>query len=143
MTNDLVISDDVTIPARDLSWSAVRAAGPGGQNVNKVATKVELRFDLEKTHALSEPVKARLRRQAARFLTAEGRLVVSCQQTRSQLQNLRHAERQLVALIQRALREPRRRRLTRPSRAAIERRLKGKRHLAARKRQRRPAGDED
>jgi ribosome-associated protein len=138
----LVVSSEVVIPAGDLRWSAVRASGPGGQNVNKVATKVELCFDLIATAALSDAVKVRLRRQAARYIAADGSLVVSCQETRSQLQNLDRARGELAAIIARALVKPKRRRATRPTRASVERRLQHKRQHAERKRQRKRADRE-
>jgi ribosome-associated protein len=135
MPNDLVI-DGVVVPGRDLTWTAVRSSGPGGQNVNKVATKVELRFDLEGNESLAPDVKARLRSQAAGRLDAEGRLVVFSQLTRNRLRNLRDARDKLAALIAAALVAPKARRPTRPSRAARRRRLEDKRRQSDKKRDR-------
>ncbi|HOU94031.1 MAG TPA: aminoacyl-tRNA hydrolase, partial [Polyangiaceae bacterium] len=84
MTRDLVVNARVTIPASDLSWTAVRSSGPGGQNVNKVASKVELRFHLETTGALDAATKARLRALAGHRLDADGALVVVAQASRNQ-----------------------------------------------------------
>jgi ribosome-associated protein len=87
-SKDLVINDRVTVPARDLSWTASRASGPGGQNVNKVATKVTLRFDLRGTEALTRAQKARLRKLAGKRIDAQGALRINAQAERSQRQNL-------------------------------------------------------
>ncbi|MCB9654466.1 MAG: aminoacyl-tRNA hydrolase [Deltaproteobacteria bacterium] len=132
-----------SVPARDLSWEAVRSSGPGGQNVNKVSTKVVLRFDLEGTSALREDVKVRLRISAAHRIDAEGFLVLSSQKTRSLAMNLALAREQLVELIQSALVRPRRRHATRPSRAANARRLNAKRRQGDKKRGRGSSGQGD
>jgi ribosome-associated protein len=123
----LRVDDRVSIPASDLSWKAVRASGPGGQNVNQVATKVDLRFDLEGTQALSDRVKNRLRTLAAHRLDADGRIQITCQQTRTQLGNLELARETLADLVRAALIEPKRRRPTRPTKGSKRRRLEGKR----------------
>ena len=86
--HDLQINERLTIPAKDLSYSAVRSSGPGGQNVNKLATKVELRFDLEACSVLDPTTKTRLRTIAGSKLTQDGQLVLVAQETRSQAQNL-------------------------------------------------------
>ncbi len=126
MADDLVIAPGVVIPEAELSWSAVRSGGPGGQNVNKVATKVELVFDLPATSALTPAVVARLRRLAASRLDSEGRVVVTSQVTRSQARNLEDARQRLAELVRAALVVPKKRRPTRPSKAAKRRRLDSK-----------------
>ncbi len=133
---DLVIDERVTIPGSDLSWSASRSSGPGGQNVNKVATKVTLRFDLRGTDALSRSQKSRLRRLAGRRLDAEGGVLVTAQAERSQRQNLARARDGLRRLIVKALPTPKRRVATKPTRAAKRRRLEDKRQRSQRKRSR-------
>jgi len=133
---DLVVDERMTIPGSDLSWSASRSSGPGGQNVNKVATKVTLRFDLRGTDALSRAQKSRLRKLAGRRLDAAGGVLVSAQVERSQRQNLARAREGLRRLILKALPTPKRRVATKPTRAAKRRRLEDKRQRSQRKRSR-------
>ncbi len=134
--DDLPIQGDVVIPASDLDWSASRSGGPGGQNVNKTSTKVDLRFDLEGTSALHPAVKARLRRQPGVLLDAEGQLVIMSAATRSQAANLEDARERLREKILAALVRPKRRRATKPSRGAKRRRLKAKRITSEKKQNR-------
>jgi ribosome-associated protein len=117
----------VEIPDGDLELAFTRSSGPGGQNVNKVASAVQLRFNLAGTRVLSDAVKARLRRLAGRRLNEDGSLLIVARESRSQEQNRRLALERLHALIGRALIEPKRRVATRPSRGSKERRLEGKR----------------
>lgn len=137
MSEDLEIRPGVVIPARDLSFRALRASGPGGQNVNKVSSKVELSFDLNANTSLRPEVKARLRRQNPSRLSSDGALVITCQTTRSQQQNLEEARGILSALVITALTVPKRRKPTKPSRAAKRRRLEDKRKQSDKKRERR------
>lgn len=116
----------LVIPDRELTLSFVRSGGPGGQNVNKVSTAVQLRFALADTAVLSAPVKSRLRALAGRRLTEEGDILIIARNHRTQEQNRREAFARLTGLIERALIVPRVRKPTRPSRASRERRLESK-----------------
>jgi ribosome-associated protein len=120
------VSHVARLPPGDLTCSFVRAAGPGGQNVNKVATAAQLRFDLAGTVALPERVKARLRALAGHRLTADGAILIMARNQRTQEGNRREALARLDDLIGRALIEPKPRRATRPTRASQQRRLEGK-----------------
>jgi ribosome-associated protein len=122
-----IASVTVSIPARELEWTAVRASGPGGQNVNKVSSKVELRFDFEESESLPASVKTRLRALAQHRLDAEGRILITSQVTRNQPQNLEDARSRLADLIAKAMVVPKRRRPTRPSKAAKRARVNDKR----------------
>jgi len=135
-SKDLFINDRITVPARDLSWTASRASGPGGQNVNKVATKVTIRFDLNGTEALTRAQKARLRKLAGKRIDAKGALMINAQAERSQRQNLERARDGLRKLIRRALVPPKRRVATKPTRASKRRRLDDKRWRGEQKRAR-------
>ena len=112
---------------QDLQFHYIRAAGPGGQNVNKVASAVQLRFDLAGTQALPPDLKARLRALAGARLAADGSILIHARSQRSQAANRREALERLYALIQRAAIPPKARVATRPSAAARRRRLEDKR----------------
>ena len=120
------ITPDISLPDQDLLWSFVRASGPGGQNVNKVATAAQLRFDLAGTQALAPAVKQRLRALAGRRATDDGALLIVARNQRTQEGNRREALERLSDLVQRALVAPKPRKPTRPTRAARERRLQTK-----------------
>jgi len=122
----LEVTPAITIPDSDLSLSFVRASGPGGQNVNKVASAVQLRYDLVGSSALDERVKLRLRALAGRRVTEEGALLIIARNHRTQEQNRREAHERLAELIRQALIEPKTRRATKPTRASKERRLESK-----------------
>ena len=122
----LAVAAGVEIPDDELSLSFLRSSGPGGQNVNKVATAVQLRYDLEHSRVLSEAVKLRLRSLSGRRLTAAGSILIVARNHRTQERNRREAELRLAELIRRALTVPKLRKATRPTRAAHERRLERK-----------------
>jgi ribosome-associated protein len=136
----LQINPDITLPADDLSFRAVRASGPGGQNVNKVSSKVELSFDLDASAALTEGVKVRLRTLAGSKVTLGGRLLVVSQLTRDQHKNLADARDRLRDLVLRALDVPTPRKATKTPKGVQRRRVADKRKAAARRDARRVEG---
>src|SRR5262245_65802340 len=130
VSDAIPVTDTVRVPAGALSVRAVRASGPGGQNVNKVATKIDLRVDLGAIEGLSEPARERLRALARHRLDAEGRLVVTSQATRNQARNLESARGKVEDLVRAALTPPRPRVATARPGGAEERRLDGKKRRA-------------
>lgn len=127
----------LVIPARDLSWTAARASGPGGQNVNRVASKVDLRFDLPANVSLRPEVRARLAKRHASRLDAQGRLVVVSQSARTQAGNLALARERLAAWVEAATHVPKTRRPTKPTRGSVRRRLESKKRTSEKKSSRR------
>jgi len=136
VTPSLVIED------ADLDERFVRASGPGGQNVNKVATAVQLRFDVERSRALDDGTRARLRALAGSRMASDGTLVIDAREHRTQSANREEARERLVELIRRALVRPKRRKKTRPGKAAVQRRLDGKRRTSNKKRSRSTSSDD-
>jgi ribosome-associated protein len=132
----LVVSEHIAIPDEELEWKFIRSSGPGGQNVNKVASAVQLRFLLPRNVSLSPAVKSRLRRLAGQRLIDDGSVLLTARAERSQEQNRRAALERLADLVRAALIEPKIRKKTRPTRASKERRIDAKKHRAGTKRQR-------
>ena len=138
----LVVTPAVVIPDEAIEERFVRASGPGGQNVNKVATAVQLRFDLARC-GLSDEVRDRLRGLAASRLTDDGIVVIDAREHRTQSQNREEARERLANLIRRALVRPRRRHKTRPTRASQQRRVDVKKRRGEQKRARGPFRGDD
>jgi ribosome-associated protein len=137
MSLPLVITPNITLPGSDLEWSAVRASGPGGQNVNKVSSKVELLFDFEGTVALTDAQRGRLRVLARNMLDHEGRIQIISQKTRDQQKNLEDARAKLAEVVKKCLAVPKPRKVTKPSRAAKKRRVDDKKKAGKKKAARR------
>ena len=132
----LQINSSLQIPEEEFQWSYSRSSGPGGQNVNKVASKAELRWNVFHTPSLPEDVKTRLCAQLGRRITTEGELVLTSQRYRDQGRNREDCLEKLRAMILQAATPPRPRKKTRPSRASQRRRLEAKKHRAATKKAR-------
>ena len=137
------VTPSISIAERELEEHFIRASGPGGQNVNKLASAVQLRFDVRRSPSLPEDVRARLEGLAGRRLTREGVLVINAERHRTQERNRQDARARLIELIRRAAVAPRPRRATKPSAGSRERRLDSKKRRATIKglRQGKPALD--
>ena len=134
MNKDLVL--------QELKFRAVRSGGAGGQHVNKVSTKVELTLNLASSKAFNESEKERLYKKLNKRITTENKLLVQCDESRSQHKNREIAEDRLLKLIEEALKIPKRRKKTSPSKASVEKRLKSKKVVAKKKTSRRKPEDE-
>ena len=126
----LKIDDKITIKSWELSEQFIRASGPGGQNVNKTSSAVELRFEAERSPSLSEPVKKRLKKIAGAKWTKEGAIVLKCDETRHQVRNREIVLKRLKEMIKKSLVTPKRRLATRPTLASNRRRLTKKKNRA-------------
>jgi ribosome-associated protein len=131
MPDPIRVSEGVTVPGAALAVAFTRSSGPGGQNVNKVASKVELRVDLSRIEGLRDDARRRLDTLTASRRDAEGRLLVTSQRTRDQHRNLEDARAKIRDLVARALRAPKRRRPTRATKGSVEARLKVKKRDSA------------
>ena len=137
VTNDIALGED------EILEQFIRSSGPGGQNVNKVATAVQLRFDVARSPNLPDPVRERLKRLAGRRLTGDGVLIIDARRYRTREQNRRDALDRLVALVRKAAIAPTPRKATRPTAASRRRRLEGKQRRGVLKRGRRRVRDAD
>lgn len=122
----LYITDDILLDENELHMEFIRSSGPGGQNVNKVSTAVQLRFDVRRSSSLPDDVRQRLMDMSGSRITEEGILIISAHRFRTQHQNRRDAVDRLVRLIRKAAENPKKRKKTRPPKAAVEKRLQEK-----------------
>jgi len=137
------LTSDIVIDESELQWEFVRSGGPGGQNVNKVATAVQLRFDVKGSQSLPQEIKERISRIAGRRMTSDGTLLIKAQRFRSQERNRVDALERLQEIIGEALRKPKRRIRTRPTASSRMQRLESKRKRAAKKGMRHAASPEE
>jgi ribosome-associated protein len=139
----MYLAKNIEIPERELQFTFARSGGPGGQNVNKVASKAVLHWDVTGSASLPEEMKERFMTQNRGRITTEGVLVLDSQRFRDQAKNVADCLEKLRQMLMRSLHPPKKRRPTKPSRSSKERRLQAKKHVAVRKAQRRQPGMEE
>ena len=140
LPTEIRINDHVAIPSAEIDLAYARSGGPGGQHVNRTASKVQLRWNLRASRALTEQQRAWLGHRLASRLTTDGDLIVSSERHRDQSRNVDDAVERFAGLLREGLKRPKRRKKTRPSRASKERRLQDKKKRGEQKRQRRDPG---
>jgi ribosome-associated protein len=134
----IFVTPDIAIKEEEIKFDFIRSSGPGGQNVNKVSTAVQLRFDVKSSPALSDDIRSRLVRLAGRRITEEGILVIEAKRFRSQRQNRKNAINRLIKLIRKASEKPKPRIKTQPTAGSKQRTIETKKHRAEIKKKRRP-----
>ena len=134
------ITENISLHASEIQLEFIRASGPGGQNINKVSSAVQLRFDAVRSPALNDAIRTRLKQLSGHRMTADGVLIIKAQRYRTQDRNREDAVERLIALIRKAAQIPKQRRRTKPSAAARQKRLAAKRRRGKIKRQRRSVG---
>ena len=139
----IYITPKIAIAENEVKMDFIRSSGPGGQNVNKVATAVQLRFDVKNSHSLSDDIRARLVHLAGRRITADGVLIIQAKRYRKQERNRQEAIERFVKLIRKAVQEPKSRLKTKPSAASKKNLLAEKRHRSRIKRMRRPVSNSE
>lgn len=143
MARSLIVNSQLTIPEKELSVTFARSSGPGGQNVNKVNSKVTLRWNVSETDSVSLEVRTRFLRRFASRISQSGDILISSDKYRDQARNMSDCYEKLRQLIQIALTPPKKRKKTRPTKSSVERRLRGKREKSLRKQNRQFRAGED